>query len=70
MWRREDVVKQLKKAQGKKSLRAFAQSVGCSAAYLSDVYHEKRDPGPLLLDHLGLERKTITTTTYVKRRWR
>lgn len=70
MWRKEDVVKELKRRQGKSSLRSYATNLGCSAAYLSDLYRGRRDPGPLILDHLDLERQIVTTVTYVKRRWR
>ncbi len=72
MWRKEDVVKQLQSEQEKQklSLRQYAKQLNVSAAYLSDVYRGRRDPGPTLLDYLGLERKIVTTVTYVKRRWR
>jgi hypothetical protein len=64
MWRKEDVVDKLKKAQGSRSLRHYANFIGCSAAYLSDVYLGKRDPGPKLLDSLGLECERIVTKNY------
>ncbi len=72
MWRKEDVVKQLQSEQEKQklSLRQYAKQLNVSAAYLSDVYRGRRDPGPTLLEYLGLERKVVTTVTYVKRRWR
>jgi len=70
MWRKEDVVEQLRKEQGERSLRTYATAIGCSAAYLSDVYAGKRDPGPKLLRHLDLEREKVVTFTYVKRRWK
>jgi len=72
MWRKEDVVKKLQADQDaqKLSLRQYARTLNVSAAYLSDVYRGRRDPGPTLLEHLGLEKKVVTTVTYVKRRWR
>jgi len=72
MWRKEDVIKQLQDEQKAKklSLRAYAKSLRVSPSYLSDVYRGRRDPGPVLLDHLELDRKVVTTMTYVKRRWR
>jgi hypothetical protein len=72
MWRKEDVVKQLQDEQKAKklSLRSYAKNLRVSPSYLSDVYGGRRDPGPTLLDHLDLERKVVTTVTYVKRRWR
>ncbi len=73
MWRKEDVVKQLQAEQQDKNLtlRGYARALNVSPAYLSDVYRGRRDPGPALLDHLGLERRVITTVTYAKkkRRW-
>ena len=69
MWREEDVLKQLQKKQGKQSLRTFAKNIGCSAAYLSDVYRGRRDIGPKLLEYLDLERHVEINVTY-KRRWR
>jgi hypothetical protein len=70
MWRKEEVIEKLKEEQGERSLRTYAGAIGCSAAYLSDVYNGKRDPGPLLLNLLNLERRVVKTVTYVKRRWR
>lgn len=71
MWRKEDVVRQLKKKQGTQSLRSFASSIGCSAAYISDIYNDRREPGPKILDELGLEKQIVTTVQYVtKRRWK
>jgi hypothetical protein len=72
MWRKDDVVKQLQDEQKAKklSLRSYAKSLRVSPSYLSDVYRGRRDPGPALLDHLELDRKVVTTVTYVKRRWR
>jgi hypothetical protein len=67
---REEVIEKLKKNQGEQSMRSYASTLGCSAAYISDVYAGKRDPGPLLLDTLGLECKVEITKTYQKRRWR
>jgi hypothetical protein len=71
MWRKEEVVGQLKKKQGQRSLREYARSIGCSAAYLSDVYLGRRAPGPKLLDELGLERQVVTKVTYKRKgKWR
>jgi len=35
---------------------AVAKELGITAAYLGDVLHGKREPGPTLLDGLGLRR--------------
>jgi hypothetical protein len=56
-----DLIELLKKRQGKSSLRAFADSLDLSAAYLSDVYRGKRAVGPSLCKALGFERTKTTT---------
>jgi len=38
------------------SLRAYGRLTGTTAAYLSDVLHERREPGPKILAPLGLEK--------------
>jgi hypothetical protein len=64
-WTRDDVVRRLKAEQGGKSLRQFAKVVGCSAAFLSDVYNGKREPGPKLLERFGLTKQESVTVVYV-----
>ena len=49
-----DVVRELRRRQAKRTLRAYATALGCSPAYLSDVYRGQRKPGPKLLRALGL----------------
>lgn len=79
MWRkedldREDVIRELKEKQGDQSLRAYASSIGCTASCLNDVYSGRREPGPTILNALGLERRE--TVIYHRkpikknRRWR
>jgi transcriptional regulator with XRE-family HTH domain len=46
------------------SLRSYATRVGVSAAYLSDVYSGKRNPGPAILKFLGLEVRIRTERKY------
>lgn len=72
MWQREEVLEQLRKRQGNRSLRSFAREIGCSAAYLSDVYRGKRSLGPKVLEELGLEKieQSPPEPLYRKRRWR
>jgi lambda repressor-like predicted transcriptional regulator len=71
MWRREDIIERLKKQQGDRSIRDYAAEIGCSAATLSQIYNNKRDPGKLILDHLDIIQNKITVVIYVpKRRWR
>jgi transcriptional regulator with XRE-family HTH domain len=69
MWRREDVIEKLRKDQGTRSLREYADVVGCSASLISQVYSGTREPSEELLDRLNLERETITVYKS-KRRWR
>lgn len=64
----EGVLKLLVEAQGERSLRSYASSIGCSAAYLCDVYHGNRAPGPKILKVLGLQRQITKQITYKK--WR
>ena len=70
MWRKEDVIQQLKTSQGDRSLRAYADTLGCSPSYLCDLYNGNREPGEKILKQLGLAKKVTKTVTYVKRRWR
>ena len=69
MWRREDVVQKLKEDQGKQSLRQYAETLGCSASLLSQVYNGMREPSEELLNRLNLERETIVVYK-PKRRWK
>lgn len=70
MWRKEDVIEKLRQDQGTRSLRTYAKDIGCSAAYISDIYNNRRDPGDLVLKHLGLQAEKVTTVTYTERKWR
>ena len=63
------MINRLKEDQGDDSLREHAARIGCTASYLSQVYNGVREPSGKLLDHLGLERETITIYR-PKRRWR
>lgn len=59
------VVGLLRKAQGTRSVGQLSREIGCSTAYVSDVYAGNRTPGPKILEYLGLE-KAIT----YKKKWR
>ena len=61
---RDDVIDLLRKKKNGRSLRALAQDVGCSAMYLSDLFSGNRNPGPKVLDYLGLECEVITEFMY------
>jgi transcriptional regulator with XRE-family HTH domain len=60
----DEVLKSLRRKQGHLSLRQFAESMGISAAYLSDVYNKNRQPGKKLLKTLGLCKQSTRTVTY------
>lgn len=64
---RPQLIAILREVQGQTSLNKFADEMGCSAALLCKVYKGKREPGPLLLEYLGIEKKIEVKTTY---RWR
>lgn len=53
---RKQLLKYLRDAQGEKTQIAFATSLNCSAAYLSDIYAGRREPGPKVLAALGFQR--------------
>jgi lambda repressor-like predicted transcriptional regulator len=53
----DQVIAALKKQQNGESLRTFAKRIGCSAAYLSDVFLGRRSPGKKIAAFLGLELK-------------
>lgn len=54
---KEDVLARLRKRQGKKSIRAFASELGLTPAYISDIYRGRRDPGPSVLQLLGIRKE-------------
>jgi transcriptional regulator with XRE-family HTH domain len=70
----EDSIKSLranlKRAQGERSLRAFASSLGYSHSYLSEVMNGARPPSDELLAKVGIEKEVKVTYKLDKRRWR
>jgi len=60
----DEVMARLKARQGERSLREFADELGLSAAYLSDVYLGRRGIGPKLLKTMGLTKDEQITVTY------
>ena len=70
MWRKEDVIKKIVADKGGQSLRAYASTIGCSPMYISDILNNKREPGPKVLAHLGLEKEVTRTVIYKKKKWR
>ena len=71
MWRREEVLEQLKKKIDESgSLNSYAASVGCSNASVSYAITGTREPGKKLLDALGIEKQVIRTVIYKPKKWR
>lgn len=60
----EQVVKKIREKQGEMTLREYALSLDVSAAYLSDIYLGKRQPGPKILKHFSLTKTRTTTVVY------
>lgn len=56
MTRSVDPLKLLQKRCNGRALSIAAKELGVSPQYLSDVLHRRRDPGPLILQAIGLER--------------
>jgi hypothetical protein len=54
---KDAVIRLLKQKQGDRSLREFAREVGVTAAYLSDIYQGRREPGPAIQRYLGVRRE-------------
>lgn len=46
------------------TLRNYARRIGVSAPYLSDVFRGNRNPGPKILEFLGLKVDVKQTRTY------
>lgn len=60
-----DVRKRLRAVVDKAgSLRAAGKLLGVSHVYIHDVLGERRDPGPKLLESLGLKVRQETTRVY------
>jgi len=54
-----DVLRRLHRLIGDGTQKAAAEKLGVSQQYLSDVLNEAREPGPLILSGLGIERVVI-----------
>ena len=56
---REQLIEFMQKRQGPRTAKEFAEELGISAAYLSDIYAGKREPGPTVLEKLSLEKDVV-----------
>ena len=55
----EQVIQLMKRRQGKRTAKELAEELGITPQYLSDIYLGKREPGPSVLDKLGLEKEVL-----------
>lgn len=62
----QEILDQLKWKQGDRSLRTFAEEIGVTAAYLSDVYRGNREPAKTILAYLNIEKTVTRTVVYRK----
>jgi hypothetical protein len=70
---KSELIKALRARQGSRSMTEFANAeLKTSAAYLSMLYSGAKEPGPAVLDYLGLEREVVVIykPKQPKRRWR
>jgi lambda repressor-like predicted transcriptional regulator len=59
-----DPLKILEQRRNGRTIAALSRELGVSPAYLSDVLNGNREPGPKIIDALGLER----VVTYRKKK--
>ena len=50
------------------SMRKLATEIGVSAAYISDILAGNREPGPAVLEPLGLEVEVEVIKTYRRKK--
>jgi transcriptional regulator with XRE-family HTH domain len=62
-----DPIRELEARKAGRSLRAIAQEIGVTAPYIHDILRGRRDPGPKVLEYLGLE-KTVKPARITYRR--
>lgn len=55
----QGVIALLRKKQGDRTAKELAEELEITPQYLSDIYLGRREPGPAVLDRLGLERDVI-----------
>ncbi len=60
----QEVIQLIRSQQGERSLREYAEAIGVSAQYLSQIYNGKCSPGPSCLRHFGLVKFTKTLRVY------
>lgn len=55
----KEVVELMRRRQGKRNQRAFAEELGISQQYLSEVYRGYRDPGESIVSPLGFKKVSM-----------
>ena len=60
----EDVIAMMRKAIGKGTAKDYAEQLGVSQQYLSDVLRGRRQPGPTILERLGLTQGYFAKRSY------
>jgi transcriptional regulator with XRE-family HTH domain len=65
----KEVIQLMKTTQGEQSLRTFANEIGVTPAYLSDIYNGRRSPGPAVLQffNIGKTRRVIVEYVFFKK---
>ena len=61
---RDDLLTYLRSLIGNGSQLSFAEAIGVSPQYLSDVLNGRRDPGNSILEAIGVER--IVTYRFIR----
>jgi transcriptional regulator with XRE-family HTH domain len=59
-----DLVGVMKAAQGEKTLRDWADEIGVTASYISDIYHGRRSPGAKVLKYFGIGKTRRVSIEY------
>jgi transcriptional regulator with XRE-family HTH domain len=59
----EEVVGMLQKKQGDMTQKDLAAQIGVTQQYLCDVLLGRRDPGPRILQFLGIEKAYVQTSS-------
>lgn len=59
MYTAEELIAEMKKMQGDRLAQEFAEELGISHSYLSRIYRLKTDPGEMVLNKLGLQKRVF-----------
>jgi transcriptional regulator with XRE-family HTH domain len=56
---KDEIVQMLRTEQAERTNRDFAAELGIHESYLSDIYNNRREPGPAVLDKLNITKKVV-----------